>query len=116
MLDDRDGYGAIHRIPRRYGGSRREERRRDHLATLVWNLLRASVSGVSIAATEATPVPAKTSRRKPEPKVVVVNFSLGDRTYQIDPERQKVYQRFVEIESARASTIYSMWRSQNLRP
>jgi hypothetical protein len=62
------------------------------------------------------PVPAKTNRRKQEPKVAVVNFAVGDRTYQIDPERQKVYQRFVEIESARASAIFSVWRAQNLRP
>ena len=61
-------------------------------------------------------MPIKTSRRKPETKVVVVNFAFGDRTYQIDPQRQKVYQRFVEIESARASAIFSVWRSQNARP
>jgi hypothetical protein len=61
-------------------------------------------------------VPIKTSRRKEEAKIVVVDFAFGDRTYQIDPQRQKVYQRFVEIESARASAIYSVWRSQNARP
>jgi hypothetical protein len=62
------------------------------------------------------PVPIKPSRRKQEPKIAVVNFAFGDRTYQIDPQRQKVYQRFVEIESSRASAIYSVWRSQNARP
>ena len=61
-------------------------------------------------------MPIKTSRRKEEAKIVVVDFAFGDRTYQIDPQRQKVYQRFVEIESARASAIYSVWRSQNARP
>jgi len=61
-------------------------------------------------------VPIKTSRRKEEAKIVVVDFAIGDRTYQIDPQRQKVYQRFVEIESSRASAIYSVWRSQNARP
>ena len=61
-------------------------------------------------------MPIKTTRRKQEPKITVVDFALGNRTYQIDPERQEVYQRFVEIESARASAIYSVWRSQNARP
>ena len=42
----------------------------------------------------------------------IVNFSFGDRTYQIDPGRNKVYRRFVEIETAKAFEILSTWRAQ----
>jgi len=42
----------------------------------------------------------------------IVNFNVGDRTYQIDPGRNKVYRRFVEIETAKAFEILSTWRSQ----
>jgi hypothetical protein len=53
----------------------------------------------------------KSTRRKADTKGVVVNFVFGDRTYQIDPQRQKVYRRFVEIETSKAFEIYSRWRS-----
>ena len=43
-----------------------------------------------------------------------VNFSFQDRTYQIDPDRRKVYRRFVEIETSKASEIMTVWRSQNV--
>ena len=43
-----------------------------------------------------------------------VNFDFQDRTYQIDPERRKVYRRFVEIETSKASEIMTVWRSQNV--
>ena len=36
-----------------------------------------------------------------------------DRTYQIDPGRKKVYRRFVEIETSKASEILSTWRAQH---
>ena len=42
----------------------------------------------------------------------IVDFQFGDRTYQIDPSRQKVYRRFVEIETSKASTILQVWRAQ----
>ena len=51
---------------------------------------------------------------KVEPKVNVINFSIGTQTYQIDTERQKVYRRFVEIETGRASTIYASWRASTV--
>ncbi len=44
----------------------------------------------------------------------IVNFSFEDRTYQIDPDRRKVYRRFVEIETSKAFEIYTHWRTQNL--
>ena len=47
---------------------------------------------------------------KAEPKVHVINYDFGSHTYQIDTERQKVYRRFVEIETSKAATIYSNWR------
>jgi hypothetical protein len=51
---------------------------------------------------------------KDEPKVKVVDYSFGTQTYQIDPDRQKVYRRFVEIETRRACTIYASWRASNV--
>ncbi len=42
----------------------------------------------------------------------IVNFQFQDRTYQIDPRQKKVYRRFVEIETARAAEIFSVWRAR----
>jgi hypothetical protein len=57
-------------------------------------------------------VTRKSHRRKGEHQASVVNFVFGDRTYQIDPQRQKVYRRFVEIETSKAFEIYSHWRTR----
>ena len=51
---------------------------------------------------------------KVETKIKVVDYSYGTQTYQIDPERQKVYRRFVEIETGRASTIFASWRASTV--
>jgi hypothetical protein len=59
-------------------------------------------------------VASKKTIVKVEPKVNVIDFSFGTQTYQIDPKRQKVYRRFVEIETGRASTIYASWRASTL--
>jgi hypothetical protein len=59
-------------------------------------------------------VAKKKATLKVEPKVNVVDYSFGTQTYQIDPERQKVYRRFVEIETGRASTIFASWRASNV--
>lgn len=56
---------------------------------------------------------SKKKQTKSEPKVHVINFSFGARTYQIDPSRHKVYRQFVEIETSKAATIYSSWRAAN---
>ncbi len=40
-----------------------------------------------------------------------VNFNFEDRVYQIDPSLKKVYRRFVEIETSKASLILSSWRA-----
>ena len=47
------------------------------------------------------------------PATPIVNFDFEDRTYQIDPGRQKVYRRFVEIETSRAAEIFSLWRARH---
>ncbi len=57
---------------------------------------------------------ARKSAPKPASKVRVVQYQFQDRTYQIDPERRKVYRSFVEIETSKAFEIYSTWRAQNL--
>ncbi len=57
----------------------------------------------------------KSTRRKTEGQGGVVNFVFGNRTYQIDPQRRKVYRSFVEIETAKAFEIYLHWRSSEAR-
>jgi hypothetical protein len=42
----------------------------------------------------------------------IVSFDFENRTYQIDPGLRKVYRRFVEIETSKASTILQTWRAQ----
>ena len=59
-------------------------------------------------------MPRKATRRVQDSSPFV-SFSHNDNTYQIDPERRKVYRRFVEIETAKAAEIFSSWRSQNVR-
>ena len=59
-------------------------------------------------------MPRKPSRSKTEAQSTVVTYNVGQSTYQIDPQRQKVYRRFVEIETSKAIEIYTSWRAQNL--
>ncbi len=55
----------------------------------------------------------KAEARKAELLIVpMVDFAFGDRTYQIDVTKQKVYRQFVEIERAKAFEILSTWRSR----
>lgn len=58
-------------------------------------------------------MPRKPARSKSDAAVPVVNYAFGDRTYQIDTKRQKVYRQFVEIETSRAAEIFASWRAQN---
>ncbi len=60
-------------------------------------------------------MPPKSLSRKQEDKVRLVRFHFGESTYEIDPDRHKVYRRFVEIETSRAAAIYSVWRSRNVQ-
>ena len=55
----------------------------------------------------------KKAAAKVEPKSKVIEYNFGAQTYQIDPDRHKVYRRFVEIETGRASTIFASWRASN---
>jgi len=48
------------------------------------------------------------------PVPTYVTFDFEQRTYQIDANHNKVYRRFVEIETSKASQILSMWRSRPL--
>ena len=41
----------------------------------------------------------------------IVQFDFENRTYQIDPDLKKVYRAFVEIETAKASEILTVWRA-----
>jgi len=59
-------------------------------------------------------VASKKPTAKVETKIKVVDYSYGTQTYQIDPDRQKVYRRFVEIETGRASTIFASWRASTV--
>lgn len=52
----------------------------------------------------------RTLKNGAEQRVPIVNFEFQDRTYQIDPGSKKVYRRFVEIETAKAFEIFSVWR------
>jgi hypothetical protein len=63
---------------------------------------------------ENAAMPRKRTVRKPNPTPVIVSFDFENRTYQIDPDRRKVYRRFVEIETSKAFEIYSVWRAQNV--
>jgi hypothetical protein len=46
-------------------------------------------------------------------KIVSVDFE--NRTYQVDPSQKKVYRRFVEIETSKASQVLSFWRENEIR-
>ncbi len=57
------------------------------------------------------PRATRKSKTKAVPPTPIVSFDFEDRTYQIDPARHKVYRRFVEIETSKASQIFSTWRA-----
>lgn len=58
-------------------------------------------------------VSRKAALKKTEPVVPsIVSFNVNNRTYQIDPARQKVYRSFVEIETSKAFEIYALWRQK----
>ncbi|HEX9426324.1 MAG TPA: hypothetical protein VGA64_00950 [Candidatus Polarisedimenticolia bacterium] len=39
----------------------------------------------------------------------MIDFSFGNASYQIDPNRRKVYQRWVEVETAKTFLIMGAW-------
>ena len=63
---------------------------------------------------EGSDVAAKRVSRKTPTQAPIVTFDFENRTYQIDPDRRKVYRRFVEIETAKAFEIISVWRERQV--
>lgn len=57
----------------------------------------------------------KNRKRVSEAENKIVHFDFEERTYEIDPQRRKVYRRFVEIETSKANEIYTVWRASNLQ-
>jgi len=56
----------------------------------------------------------KGTHTKDTPRPCIIDFDFGNRTYQIDTERRKVYRSFVEIETSKAFEIYSVWRARTV--
>jgi hypothetical protein len=56
---------------------------------------------------------ARKTTKKPLVAATLVDFNFQERTYQVDPNRKKVYRQFVEIETSKAWEIFSVWRSQH---
>ena len=53
----------------------------------------------------------KASPTRSAPVPTVVDFAYDNTNYQIDPQRRKVYRKWVEVESARTYLIMSAWSS-----
>jgi len=51
----------------------------------------------------------KASLKKPTSFPTVIDFAYDNTQYQIDPQRRKVYRKWVEVESARTYLIMSAW-------
>lgn len=54
---------------------------------------------------------AAVNSRKPssKPRNGMVDFNFANVSYQIDPNRRKVYQRFIEVETAKTCLIMGAW-------
>ncbi len=39
----------------------------------------------------------------------MIDFTFGNTSYQIDPGRRKVYQRWIEVETAKTFLIMGAW-------
>ena len=70
------------------------------------------LDGAADAEVERQPDDVRSSGLR-ETRGLVHRTVVNDHGLQIDPERRKVYRRFVEIETAKAAEIFSTWRSQN---
>jgi len=51
----------------------------------------------------------------PTPGQSFVSFQFENTTYQIDPNRRKVYRSFVEVETSRASQIIATFHGIDLK-
>jgi hypothetical protein len=45
----------------------------------------------------------------------IVDFAYDNTSYQIDPQRRKVYRKWIEVESARTYLIISAWSALNTK-
>ena len=54
-----------------------------------------------------------TQKRQALPSIV--EFAYDNTSYQIDPQRRKVYRKWVEVESARTYLIMSAWSTLNAK-
>jgi hypothetical protein len=57
----------------------------------------------------------KSRKRVSEVESKIVHFDFQQRTYEIDPQRRKVYRRFVEIETSKANEIFTVWKASTLQ-
>jgi len=66
-------------------------------------MIRATSGGV-------TRMKKKPQSRKPAAKKFgMIDFNFGDTSYQIDPNRRKVYHRWVEVATAKTFLIMGAW-------
>ena len=52
------------------------------------------------------------ARKRKQKPGKIEQFNFENRTYQIDPDLKKVYRSFVEIETAKAAAILTVWRAR----
>ncbi|MCI0566855.1 MAG: hypothetical protein L0170_15575 [Acidobacteria bacterium] len=57
----------------------------------------------------------KGTPKRPVPVTSIVEFAYDNTSYQIDPERRKVYRKWIEVESARTYLIMSAWSALNVK-
>ncbi len=48
-------------------------------------------------------------KRSSRPSNGMIDFSYANVSYQIDPTRRKVYQRWIEVETAKTCLIMGAW-------
>ena len=53
----------------------------------------------------------KKANQKKDFKSPFISFAYENSSYQIDPEKRKVYQRWIEIERAKEFMIFSAWKN-----
>jgi hypothetical protein len=57
----------------------------------------------------------KGSSKRSQALASVVEFAYDNTSYQIDPQRRKVYRKWIEVESARTYRIMSAWSALNAK-
>src|SRR5712692_9697591 len=74
-------------------------------------LLRIRVTSGGVTRMKKKPQSRKTAAKK----FGMIDFDFGHTSYQIDPNRRKVYHRWVEVETAKTFLIMGAW-SQTQTP